>query len=515
MNRRYKSLNIVSEDFSENQNQQIFKHPVASALVIGIMITVYFYEAMIPIFTELNVLLILLAAWILLPVITVKKIRIFMGILILAYFIQIIQVYFEPRSDIVRWMLLIESILLIGGTVFGRKIILTNPVSFDKINFLFRFIAPLYLFLLASTIIFNSIGMVNLSVMLIKGVHSSIALGLVVFVAVRVMISILVLFFKLREKNNMTALSVMVEATHQRFQPALVFIGMILWLFFTLNGFDVYTNILEWIDDILQIGWHLGDMRISLGTIIFFIFLFISSLVLAKFVATIFQDEWMIEVLPRGVAPAISLLLRIIIITIGMYFAFNSAGLNLSELGFVFGALGVGIGFGLQNVVLNFIAGLILAFERPINLGDTIEIDQEMGVVTNIGVRSSNIKTYSGSEAIIPNGDLISKKVINWTLANRDRRSKIVMKTAPNANPEKVMELFNAIASSYDVVYKDPEPKTYFYGYDDLGNLSFALLYWTTFNDTLKTDSAIALEIYKTLKQEGIEAPMPNQRNFE
>ena len=105
--------------------------------------------------------------------------------------------------------------------------------------------------------------------------------------------------------------------------------------------------------------------------------------------------------------------------------------------------------------------------------------------------------------------------MVNWTLANRDRRSKILMRTAPTADPDKVIELFNGIASSQDVVYKDPAPKTYFYGYGEDGNLSFALLYWTTFSDTLKTDSAIALQIFKTLKEQGIEAPMPNQRNFE
>jgi potassium-dependent mechanosensitive channel len=174
--------------------------------------------------------------------------------------------------------------------------------------------------------------------------------------------------------------------------------------------------------------------------------------------------------------------------------------------------LGVGIGFGLQNVVLNFISGLILAFERPINIGDTIEVEQEMGVVTDIGVRSSHIRSYSGYESIIPNGDLISKKVINYTLSNRDRRSKILMKTAPNADPEKVIELLNRIASDHPNTYSDPEPETFFYGYDPDGTLSFALLYWSTFSDTLETDSAIALDIFSALKKAGIQAPAPVRR---
>jgi small-conductance mechanosensitive channel len=507
-------LKLDDDNPIEQQAKKILDSPIASTTVVGILMTSYFYEALIPVFAEVSVTLVLLATLVLLPQITINKIRLFIFFVLGAYLIQVVGVYFEEGSSLLRWIMIFESLMLLFGLQLGRRIVLENSDKFKSVVFVFKYIAPLYLFVLVTSVITNAIGMVNLAVLLTNGVLQSVALGMVVLVAIRVVTSLMVLFFKLRDSNKVQPLSVMVKATSQRFQPVLIWVGMILWVFFTLNGFDVYTNIVDWAQEILQITWHIGDTRISLGAILSFIFLFVVSLLLAKFMAAIFQDDWMIGALPRGVAPAISLLLRITIITVGLYLAFTSAGFDLSELGFVFGALGVGIGFGLQNVVLNFIAGLILAFERPINLGDTIVVDQEMGVVTNIGVRSSNIKTYSGAEAIIPNGDLISKKVVNWTLHNRDRRSRILMKTAGNANPERVIELFNGIASGYSEVFSDPEPKTYFYGYTDDGNLSFSLLYWTTFSDTLKTDSAIALDIFKALKEEGIEAPMTNQRNF-
>ena len=161
-----------------------------------------------------------------------------------------------------------------------------------------------------------------------------------------------------------------------------------------------------------------------------------------------------------------------------------------------------------------FYCWINLGFERPINLGDAIEVDNEMGEVTNIGVRSSSIRTYSGAEAIIPNGDLISKKVVNWTLSDRNRRSKIRMRTSAKADPNAVIELFNEVASLHPKTFSDPAPNTFFYGFGDDGNLEFALLYWTTFSDTLKTNSEIALSVFNKLKEEGIEAPIPNQRNF-
>jgi potassium efflux system protein len=192
-----------------------------------------------------------------------------------------------------------------------------------------------------------------------------------------------------------------------------------------------------------------------------FLGILIFTIGISKIVSAPFKDEWMVNFLPRGLAPAISLVLRIIMVGIGLYVGFTAAGADLSKLEFIIVALGVGIGSGLQNVVLNFVSGLILAFERPINIGDTIEVDMEMGFVTNIGVRSSNIKAYSGAEVIIPNGDLISKKVVNWTLSNRSRRSKVSMKTSPGADPESVIELLNKIATNQTNTDPETAPSTY------------------------------------------------------
>jgi potassium-dependent mechanosensitive channel len=496
----------------EIQAKIVLSHPFSSTVVAGVLISAFFYDALIPVFIELHILLILIATIFLLPKLTTKRFSLFLFLMFIVYVIQIFEAYLGPKSDMVRWLMIIDAIILIFALVEGRKLMKTSPEHFVSIHQIFKALAPFYILILVIAILANIIGMVSLSGLLISGIVTSTILGMVVYLTVKVITSLVVLFFKLRKSYSMQALTTMANATHQRIQPILNWIGFLVWLMFTLNGFDIFDFFVTWVNDLMAINWQIGEMTISLGGILAFAGIFIVSLILAKLVANIFLDNWMINVLPRGVAPAISLLMRIVLITIGLYMALSAAGIDLSSLGFMLGALGVGIGFGLQNVVLNFVAGLILAFERPINLGDTIQVDQEFGVVTNIGVRSSSIKSYSGYEAIIPNGDLISKKVINYTLTNRDRRSKIYMKTAPSADPEKVIELFNEMATENPSTLKDPAPKTYFYGYDEDGNLSFALLYWTTFSDTLKTDSAIALKIFAKLKKEGIQAPAPVRR---
>ncbi len=493
----------------EKEAYIVLQYPWAATLAVGILASAFFYKSLIPVFGEIHVFLILSATTYLLPRFTTRRFTIFLLLLLFVYVIQSIDVYLNPVSFLFRILLLIDSIILIAALIFGLIEIKEHPDKFTNINKLFKFITPIYVLFLTIAIVADIIGMVHLSHFIVSGVLSSTTLGIIVYLSVKVTSSFFILLFKLRDSMHTQALSTMAKVTQKRIKPFLLFIGFILWILFTLKSFEVYGHLLNYAGEILMIKWDVGKLTISLGGILSFVGIFVIAILLAKLAAAIFQDDWMINVLPRGIAPAISLILRIFIISVGLYVSLSAAGLDLSKLGFIVGALGVGIGFGLQNVVLNFIAGLILAFERPINLGDTIEIDQEKGVVTNIGVRSSNIRTYSGSEAIIPNGDLISKKVVNWTLANRDRRSKILMKTSANADPEKVVELFNSIAAEHPGVFKNPKPYTLFRGFNVEGNLDFELYYWTTFNQTLDIDHDIALSIFKKLKEENIQAPIP------
>jgi small-conductance mechanosensitive channel len=487
-------------------------NPILVTISTGLLLSVFFYEEMVPAFTEINIFLILLGTALLLPKLTTSRLRPFLLLIFVDYILFTFEAFLGPKAELVRWLLILDSLILFYALWLGRRVILSEPEAFGKVAKVFKPVSSVYMFILILGVFGNAIGMVGLSAFLNRAVLVSTSLGMVVFLSVVILASLLILVFNLRKNWNIHTLDAMVKATNQRIKPLLQWIGLISWIFFTIEGFGLLGTLSSWWEEILMIKWIVGEMTISLGGILAFVGIIIVTFVIAKVAGAIFQDEWMVNVLPRGMGPAISLVLRIVVVTLGLYAGLSAAGVDLSKLGFIVGALGVGIGFGLQNVVLNFVSGLILAFERPINLGDTIEVDMEKGVVTNIGVRSSNIRTYSGSEVIIPNGDLISKKVVNWTLSNRERRSRIQMKTAPDADPEKVIELFNSIASEHPATRQNPAPKSYFYGYGPDGNLNFALMYWTTFSDTLRTDSEISLKIFNALKRENIQAPAPVRR---
>lgn len=512
MKNKWKSdMRVLTNPF-EIQDKIILSHPLSTAIIIGLLFSNFFYQAMIPVFVELIVSFLLIITVFLLPKLTIKRFQFILLLIFSAYLIYILETYLNSKLVLSRILMILEAIILTFAIISGKRIIKTFSEQFITIYKLFNFISPLYILILLTSILANLIGMMNLSRFLIKGILISTILGVIVFLGIKALTSLIVLFYKLQKTYKFKTLSNKISITHHRILPILNLIGVIVWLLFTLKGFDVFDLIIKWINELMLVQWVIGEATISLGGLLSFLIIFIITLILSKITSTLFQDDWMINLFPRGVAIAISLMLRIIFISIGFSLALFAAGFDLTKLGFIIGALGVGIGFGLQNVVLNFIAGLILAFERPINLGDTIVVDDEFGIVTHIGVRASNIKSYTGYEVIIPNGDLISKKVINYTLNNRDRRSKILMKTSPNASPEKVIALFNKIASGHPKTFSNPAPNTFFYGYNEDGNLNFALIYWSTFSDTLEVDHEIALEIFAFLKKEGIEAPTPTIR---
>jgi small-conductance mechanosensitive channel len=175
------------------------------------------------------------------------------------------------------------------------------------------------------------------------------------------------------------------------------------------------------------------------------------------------------------------------------------------------GALGVGIGFGLQNLVNNFVSGLILVFERPIKIGDTIDIGTLRGEVRRIGIRSSTVRTLEGAEVIVPNGNLVSNEVINWTLSDRMRRIDVAIGVKYGTDPEAVLEILNHVAQEHDDVLDYPEPSALFKAHGD-SSLDFVVRFWTKrFDDWLRIQSDVTVAINGALKKAGIEIPFPQR----
>jgi small-conductance mechanosensitive channel len=285
------------------------------------------------------------------------------------------------------------------------------------------------------------------------------------------------------------------------------------WLFLTLDRYLIFDPIYNGFNDFFTQQWKVGSVEITIGSILaFFITLWI-ALTVSKLIRFILQDEILTHFeMPRGVPGAISMIVRLVLITIGFILAFGAAQIDMNNIAIIFGALGVGIGFGLQNIFNNLVSGLILAFERPIQVGDIIQIStlNLMGEVKEIGIRASIVRTFDGAEVVVPNGNLISNEMINWTLSDNRRRQEIIVGVAYGTDTNKVLEILNGVVSDHENILKNPAPLVIFLGFGE-SSLDFRVLFWTHFDVGLGTKSKVGMDIDEAFKKEGIEIPFPQR----
>jgi small-conductance mechanosensitive channel len=172
--------------------------------------------------------------------------------------------------------------------------------------------------------------------------------------------------------------------------------------------------------------------------------------------------------------------------------------------------LGVGIGFGLQNVVNNLVSGLILAFERPVRVGDTIEVNTRQGIVKEIGIRSTKIITAEGSEVIIPNGDLLSQHIINWTQNSAYRRVEIILGVGYQSSLREVEKIILGILNEHAQVQTRPAPLVLTHSFAD-SSVQIRTLFWTNHENWVATKSDILQVIHQRFQENNIQIPFPQQ----
>jgi len=211
-----------------------------------------------------------------------------------------------------------------------------------------------------------------------------------------------------------------------------------------------------------------------------------------------------------GIRQAIAGIIRYVLVFLGLLIIFQTAGIDLSTLTVLMGALGIGIGFGLQNITNNFVSGIIILFERPIKVGDRIVIGDTHGKVTDISARATTITTNDNVSIIVPNSEFMQTRVINWSHNDYKVRFRIPVSVAYSSDVEKVSRLLEEVAGEEPSVLKDPKPSVRLKEFGDNG-IHFELLVWTTdqIHRRGKFKSDINFRIIKKFNQHGINIPFP------
>lgn len=214
--------------------------------------------------------------------------------------------------------------------------------------------------------------------------------------------------------------------------------------------------------------------------------------------------------LETGLKHSITIITIYLIWGVGIIIALNGLGVSTTSLAVAFGALSIGLGFGLQNIFSNFISGIILLFERPIQVGDAVEVNGVWGEVTRINVRSTVVKTYDNAALIIPNSDFISSQVTNWSFKDMRIRRIIKVRAAYGSDIEKVRRILLEIPDRVPNVLKYPRPVVLFTDFGE-SSLDFQLRVWTDIDNMLTVDTDIRFEIDRRFRENGITIPFPQR----
>lgn len=278
----------------------------------------------------------------------------------------------------------------------------------------------------------------------------------------------------------------------------------------------IFTDI-AWADLIFAVqqafvGIQIGGIHFSLRSILMAALMFVIVLAAMRF----FQRMLSTRVLPntkldQGLQHSVSAIFGYAGICLAILLAVSAAGLDLSNLAIIAGAISVGIGFGMQSIVNNFVSGLILLVERPIKVGDWIVVGADQGFVKDIRVRATEIETFDRSSIVIPNSELISNRVMNWTLKERSGRGIIKIGVSYGANVDKVREILLEMADKRREILSYPAPQVVFMDFG-ASSLDFELRYFLRdIGDVVAVASSIRFELVQRFRDEGVEIPFPQR----
>jgi small-conductance mechanosensitive channel len=352
-------------------------------------------------------------------------------------------------------------------------------------------------------------GYMRLARLAIPGVLAGGALALELYASVQVAIALLAYVFRVPPLGSLKLIQHHRDLLLRRIYRISLWLIAAAWLGRCLD----YLGLLQPAESLATAFFNTrmerGSISTSVGDIAAFLLTVVSAYLLSRFIRFVLEEDvYPRTAIPTGRSYAVSSLLNYTIIAAGFVLATAFLGVDMTKMTVLAGAFGVGIGFGLQSIVNNFVSGLILLFERPIELGDSVQIGDLQGVVRQIGIRASIMRTAQGAERIVPNANLITQEVTNWTLTDRLRRLELPVRVNYGCEPRKVMEVLEGVARAHPKVLKEPAPDCLFMSYADT-SINFELCVWTDYSNSQQVHSDLNVAIYDAIYAAGMSFPSP------
>ncbi len=420
--------------------------------------------------------------------------------------------YAEAVPLLDRLLLLAEDVAVIVAVV----LILRRRLILDRLGGGWRAAVRALLWILmaalAVSLFAGIVGEVGLAALLRDGSVVSLGLAMVLYGIVRALLRIVTDVLRGPVGDRLNMLRSHPAAVLRSVRSVVMAGALAAWAWLSLQAFQLTRPLQSGVKALLEAGVEVGWFDLTIGEVLSFTAVVAAAFLLAKFVCFVLDEEFLPRLpLARGVPYMISTSVRYLILLGGFALALAALGVDLSKATILAGAFGVGLGFGLQNVVNNFVSGLILLFERPIRVGDVVEASGVLGQVSRIGIRSSTLSTFVGSEVLVPNGDLISKDVTNWTLSSQRRLVEVLVGAAYGSDPRTVIEVLERVAGQHPDVVDDPAPKAFMVSFGD-SQLDFRMVCWVAhYGDGYRVASELRVAVAEAFAEAGIEIPFPQQ----
>ncbi len=406
-------------------------------------------------------------------------------------------------------MLLLSGI----GTLFSLYIFKTAKRNELKLAAVYHFstftgICQIFAFIL------NIFGRYNLAKTLLSFGFMALVIGISLLWTVKIVKELIAMATYVYKDPHRKNYQVDYDKLDLKIDTYIYVIAALGWVVVVGRNFYAFAEYAEPFNTFLQKQRSIGSYSFSIEGIVVFMLIMACSLALSKLTSYFASEP---QALQQGAKKSKMLeigswvlLIRIFIISAGIFLAFAAAGIPLDKLSIIIGALGVGIGLGLQGLVNNLVSGLIIAFEKPVNVGDTIELNQKMGTMRSIGFRSSVVSMADGASVVIPNGDLLGGQVINWTLGKGHKRQSILIGVSYGTDLEKVKNVLINTTRGDERILQNPEPMVLTKEFS-ASSIDFELLFWANIRDAGIVRSDLIRKIDRTFKAEGIEVPFPQQ----
>lgn len=343
--------------------------------------------------------------------------------------------------------------------------------------------------------------------------------GVVLIILIRTTLEILYRMFNLSlevyKKSDDNNFIINLERFNSPTPKYYAIVGFAGWLYMFVHFFYILQIIVQPIINFFTAERTIGNFVFTFEGIGLFISIIFISTALSKVLSYLLADSYIIKERTRSKKGielgSWILLLRIGIISIGLLIAFASAGIALDRITIIISALSVGIGFGMQTLINNLVSGIIIAFEKPISVGDVIEVAGKTGRMKSIGIRSSMVTTWDGSDVVIPNGDLLNQHLTNWTLGNSNARFEIIVGVAYGTNLKDVHQLIMELMNSHNKISKYPPPFIVFKEFAS-SSIDMSIKFWVAeYSDGIVVKSDLIVAIDKLFKEKNIVIPFPQQ----